>query len=493
MKKTAGKLEESADKLRQHAALCHSLFYNNTSGVARFDPKLRLLEVNPALVSMTRSSHTKLLKMRLPDLISDADRKKSGALFAAIRRGMPYESSLELTLRGGSGSCLHVHAAPTGFYHDDGSFWQGMIILTDITKRKLAEEQLRQQAEFHKALLNKTSALIVVYDTRGTIRHISPAVEKLFGYSNEQLRGKNMWKLGVMDADEAARSRKRVRSLLEGRGSIFSTMRLRTRAGEERVMEIISTVVPKLTGGVDCIIATGTDITERERLQHEVLRVSEADQIRIGHDLHDGVGQSLTGLTTLMESLEGQLTGEQRSLASRIRALLQTTLKDVRRLAHGMSPIAIQNRGLPEALIMLSETVRDSFRTRCTCAVDERVRLPSRDAQTHLFRIAQEAVSNALRHGHASKLTISLKHISNEWNELSVRDNGSGIAKRRNNHDGIGLRVMQYRAEMIGGELRIKSKTGGGVTVSCRFGHLKKEKRGKALTTRSTSGKSPTL
>ena len=492
MKTKTGNPKPSDEELRQHAALCHSLFFNNTSGVARFDSKLRLLEVNPALVAMTRSSRNRLLKLRLPDLIDAGDWKRAAASFEALRRGGSYENSLELKLRVRSGPCRYVHAAPTGFYHDDGSFWQGMIILTDITKRKLAEEQLRQQAEFNKALLNKTSALLLVFDTKGVVRHISPAVEKLFGYSNEQLRGKNMWKLGVMDADEVARSRKRLRALLEGEGSVLSTIRLRTASGGKRVMEIVSTVVPKLTGGVDCIIATGTDMTERERLQHEVLRVSEADQIRIGHDLHDGVGQSLTGLTTLMESLEGELTGKERILASRILTLLQTTVKDVRRLSHGMSPIAIRNRGLREALLMLAETVRENFRTRCTCTIDERATLPDLEAQTHLFRIAQEAVSNALRHGHASQLKISLKRISDDQAELSVRDNGSGIVRRGRNQDGIGLRVMQYRADTIGGDLKIKSVPGRGVTVTCRFGGLKKEKWGKILTIPANSGKSPT-
>ena len=493
MKTKTGNPKATDEELRQHAALCHSLFFNNTSGVARFDSKLRLLEVNPALVAMTRSSRKRLLTLRLPDLIDAGDWKRAAASFEALRRGRPYENSLELKLRVRSGPCRYVHAAPTGFYHDDGSFWQGMIILTDITKRKLAEEELRQQAEFNKALLNKTSALLVVYDTKGVIQHISPAVEKLFGYSNEQLRGKNMWKLSVMDAEEVARSRKRVRALIEGKGNIMSTMRLRTASGDERVMEIISTVVPKLTGGVDCIIATGTDITERERLQHEVLRVSEADQIRIGHDLHDGVGQSLTGLTTLMESLEGELTGKHRILAARIRTLLQTTVKDVRRLSHGMSPIAIRNRGLREALLMLAETVRENFRTRCTCVIDERACLPDLESQTHLFRIAQEAVSNALRHGHASQLKIRLKRISDDHqSELSVRDNGSGIVRRGGKNDGIGLRVMQYRADTIGCDLKIKSVPGRGVTVSCRFGGLKKEKWGKILTIPPNSGKSPT-
>ena len=482
----------SAEAVKQHDALCHSLFYNNTSGIARFDSKLRLLEVNPALVSMTRYSRTKLLTMRLVDLIDETDRERARHFFAAMRRAGPVDGSLELTLRGRTGSRVHAHVAPTAFYRDDGSFLHGVVILTDITKRNRAEEKLRQQSEFNKALLNKTSALLVVYDIKGIIRHISPSVEKLFGYRNEDVRGKNMWKLGVMDPEEAARSRKRLRSLLQGKEAMLSTMRLRTRSGGQRVMEVISTVVPKLTGGVDCIIATGTDITERERLQHEILRVSEAEQARIGHDLHDGVGQSLTGLISLVESLEVRLAGEQRILASRIRALLQSTVKDVRRLSHGMSPIAIRYRGLNEALLMLAETVRENFRTRCTCDIDGRAGLPALDAQTHLFRIAQEAVSNSLRHGHATKLKIALRRTSDDQCELTVQDNGSGIDERSRNHNGIGLRVMRYRAEMVGSHLIVRSRSGKGVTVTCRFSCPKKQKSDKSLTAQGKSGKNLT-
>lgn len=458
-----------------HIAAFSALFDRSRLGLVTFDGDFRITSVNRGLMAMLRSSRAKLLSSKIEDIVATDERRQVFSWLTTLSREGP--PTLEFSVLGSLGRRRHVRAFATLIADKSAPRRAGgILLLADVTAQKKNDFSLLQQAEFNKTLLNQTSALIVVYDTKGIVHHISRAVEELFGYSNETVRGKCIWKIGVMPQSEVARSRKRLRELEGGRPTIQSTMRLFTNAGEARTMEIISTVVPNLNGGVDCIIATGTDITERERLQQEVLRVAEAEQARIGHDLHDGVGQSLTGVVALVEALEAKAEGTQLALTKRVREQLQFTIREVRRLAHGMTPVAIRERGLAEALLMLAETVRESHRTACVAEMDENVGHPAPDVQIHLFRIAQEAVSNALRHGRATCVKMTLKRISAETCELRIQDNGTGMATGRAGNKGIGLQVMRYRSEMIGGTLDVASKAGRGVCVQCRFPCLKKQK-----------------
>jgi hypothetical protein len=198
--------------------------------------------------------------------------------------------------------------------------------------------------------------------------------------------------------------------------------------------------------------------------------VVEQEQARVGHDLHDGVGQTMTGSVSLLEALEADLQGEARQQAQRIHELLRQSVSEVRRMSHGLSPTGVKYRGLVGALQLLAETVRTNFRTPCLCEVDSGIVIKNSDIETHLFRIAQEAVNNALRHGKPSKVKLSLQHVSQTECELRIEDDGAGLKKNKGEQDsGIGVRVMDYRANLIGARLTIKTKPRRGVVVTCRF------------------------
>jgi signal transduction histidine kinase len=219
---------------------------------------------------------------------------------------------------------------------------------------------------------------------------------------------------------------------------------------------------------VQRIIITGTDITERLRLEQEVIRVAEEEQATIGHNLHDGVGQTLTGIYSLNQFLESELQGAQKQSAARIGELIQQAVAEVRRMSHGLSPLSVRHRGLTGGLRLLAETVNTDFRVKTQCEIDSDVRLDDPEFEANLYRIAQEAVNNALRHGKPRMLQIKLRRISHTHAELSVSDDGGGM-RRQKRSNGIGLRVMGYRASLIGAELKIDSKHHQGVTITCRF------------------------
>jgi PAS domain S-box-containing protein len=215
------------------------------------------------------------------------------------------------------------------------------------------------------------------------------------------------------------------------------------------------------------------DITEVKRLEKEVLEASEAEQRRIGQDLHDGLGQELTGLSFLTQNLRRRLADAGRGEAAeadRIAGLIARTIDQTRELARGLSPVEWGSDGLSAALRNLAATVRATYGVPCTAACDADARVEDHVAAVHLYRIAQEALTNAARHAGASAIELGLAADGDDL-ILTISDNGMGLAPTADRAPGrgLGLRLMQYRARSIDAGLTVVDRTGGGTTVRCVY------------------------
>ena len=215
-----------------------------------------------------------------------------------------------------------------------------------------------------------------------------------------------------------------------------------------------------IRSGPEIVAATMicTNIADRKRLEGEVLAIGEAEQARIGRDLHDGLGQVLTGIALLSKGLESTLADRSLSesdAAGEIAELAKQAIEQTRALARGLFPVALETVGLHGALEELAKGVESRSKISCRVEVTQPFHSPDRFRRVHLFRIAQEAVNNALRHGHPDNILIQLGADAGAmW--LSVVDDGSGVQSLPDKSVGIGLRSMRYRAEMIGGTLSMK-------------------------------------
>jgi signal transduction histidine kinase len=212
-----------------------------------------------------------------------------------------------------------------------------------------------------------------------------------------------------------------------------------------------------------------TDVTERRRLEEEIVRISEHEQERIAQDLHDGLGQQLAGTWFLSDTLRKALAAQDSSelpMASKIARLLETAVSQIRSLAHGLSPVSPQPNGLMVALEALAPQCSELFAVDCRFFCPEPVLIEDNRVATHLYRIAQEAISNAVRHGKAKNIELELfatkGHIV-----LRVTDNGIGFRKTANQSKGMGLRTMNYRADVVGADFAIKKRPGRGTVVMC--------------------------
>jgi signal transduction histidine kinase len=211
-------------------------------------------------------------------------------------------------------------------------------------------------------------------------------------------------------------------------------------------------------------------LEQTRRLEKQIIEVSEYEQQRIGRDLHDGLCQYLAGVGCAVRSLKVDL--ERRSLrelaasAAEIEKLLEESVKQSRALAHGLVPVQLDEAGLPAALQELAVSTSRLFGMNCTFEFAGENGFNHAGKATHLYRIAQEAINNATKHGKAQKIDIRLSANSSAMS-LSIADNGTGFAKNGKQINGVGISIMRYRANVVGGEFEIEERPKGGTIVSC--------------------------
>jgi len=211
------------------------------------------------------------------------------------------------------------------------------------------------------------------------------------------------------------------------------------------------------------------DFSEQARLEQEVLTTSGHEQQRIGKDLHDGLGQSLTGMGFLARALAEKLASKfptESAEASQIGQIAAQALAQTRRLVQGLYPLELEREGLFPALLELAFNAEQMFKVSCTAQQDSSFRLQSKAAEEHVYRLVQEAVSNAIKHGRSTRVSIEF-NSSNDGLILQIRDNGVGIPQADTSERGMGVRIMRYRARKLGAELEIRQNPDGGTIVTC--------------------------
>jgi PAS domain S-box-containing protein len=331
-----------------------------------------------------------------------------------------------------------------------------------------AEEGLRREHEFASAILNTSGALMSVIDREGRFVRFNKACEQLSGYGADEVKGKKVWEILVLP-EEAESIQKVYQRLFAGEDNVKSESHIIPRQGEPRLIAWSRTALRNREGELEYVIASGIDITERRRLEEEVLRISELEQRRIGQDLHDGLCQHLAGIELMTQALEQNLQKSSRSNAPRaaeIAAQIRESIRQTKQLARGLSPVSLEENGLMSALHELAANITSMFRVNCVFRCETPVLIGDNSTATHLFRIAQEAVSNAIRHGHAKNIEIILQKTPQRI-LLVVNDDGDGLPKKSAASHGMGLRIMQYRAGMIRGSFAVQHRNGGGTTVVC--------------------------
>jgi len=215
--------------------------------------------------------------------------------------------------------------------------------------------------------------------------------------------------------------------------------------------------------------ALKAEVAERHRLQFEVLGIAEEERCRVAADLHDGICQELVSIQVHTHLLGDQLEAEVHPLAADARGIeasISDTTRHSRQVARGMTPVVAEGGGLAEALRLLTESTANAHKIECFLECPSPVSIDTPATANELYRIAQEAIHNAIQHGRAKRITVRLL-LTEGTISLGIIDDGCGLPPPDVNNPGMGLRVMGYRAALIGGRLGIAASEDGGTEVTC--------------------------
>ena len=212
-------------------------------------------------------------------------------------------------------------------------------------------------------------------------------------------------------------------------------------------------------------------LSEAEVLEREILDISNREQRRIGHDLHDGVCQQLAGIALLTSSLAEELAAGNRETAAeaeRISTLLNEAIEQTRGVARGLFPVRLEEKGLLSALEELAANASELFKVNCRFVATAPPAVIEKGIALHLYYIVLEAVANAAKHGSPANVLIHLEPAGDRF-QIRIQDDGTGFTRPAGGHTGMGIRIMHYRARVIGANLYLQSQPGSGTTVTCRF------------------------
>jgi signal transduction histidine kinase len=218
-------------------------------------------------------------------------------------------------------------------------------------------------------------------------------------------------------------------------------------------------------------VALTEEIAERERLERELLEVGEGERRRIGRDLHDSLGQLLTGTALAGQVLHERLAGHaaaEAAEASRMVSLVEEAIELTRSLSRGLDPVEIESGGLAQGLRELAAKTTELTPTRCEYQGASSIAIADNARAIHLYRIAQEAVTNAIKHGHARLIAIRLESDEDSV-RLTVHDDGLGIPDPAPRNQGMGLRVMAHRATVMGGTFEVRRDSPRGTRIICEM------------------------
>jgi PAS domain S-box-containing protein len=350
---------------------------------------------------------------------------------------------------------------------------------SDRRERRLAEVALEEQRLLLGTLIDSLPEIVYATDTQGRLTVVNRALLDTLGKKREAVLARRLSEVWPEETiaeieTQAANTIRTGRSLTDQERAWISP--------EGSVRWITFTHVPlRDHGTVAGLVCTIREITSQKALEQEILEISNREQRRLGSDLHDGLGQELTGLSLLLKGLEVQLSREAQqylSQVTKISDLLARAIQSTRSLARGLAPVNLERGGLSEALKHLVARCTDMYSLECSFT-NGGMKLPDLEegAATHLYRIAQEASTNAARYARAQSIMIDLRTTARKL-QLSIADDGIGLsAGLAQGRPGMGLKIMEYRARMLGGTISFEEPgTGTRIVLSAPLHLLRQSK-----------------
>jgi len=388
--------------------------------------------------------------------------------------------------------------------NENGEVVGWLASLLDLTEQKRAEEALTESRERLRTIVDQANAGIARYDRHGRIKFANPRLCKMLSYSKSELQDKTVQQIThADDAEKTAEALHRVwttgepteldKRYVRKDGSIIwvnvcdalerdaarrprfiaavavdITVRKNMEDALQTSKGLLEELVQERTKDLHVANAElKREIEHRKGLEGEILAVSDREQQRLGQELHDGICQHLTAVAFMARSVALRLRNHRVIDAGdidKIAELVNTAAADTRNLSLALHRSDVDAAGLVNALQDLVD--REIWRTPCRLEVKPSFRINDDVTAAHLYRIAREAVINANKHAQARQILVKLER----WRQgmiLCVTDDGVGVSSESRLKQGLGFHIMDYRAQLMGGRLKIESPKHGGTCVSC--------------------------
>ena len=365
--------------------------------------------------------------------------------------------------------------------------WTVAILLTAVLaslawagqlRRKVGEQTtvIREQLEVegrlkegYQELFENANDMIYMHDLSGRITSINLAGERLLGRKREFVMQRSL--LEFVAEEQRLPASQWLEQIMDGTAPEMMEWDFVNASGGRIRLEISTRLIEREGKCVE-VEGIARDVTEHRRLEKEILEISTREQRRLGHDLHDGVCQQLAGIGFLSHILADKLGEQSRpeaAEAQNISKLLTQANKQTRGVARGLFPVRLEENGLFSALEELTQDMGAFFNTRCEFHCDGRVVIRDPTVSLHLYYIAQEAILNAVKHGHARWIEVRLAAAGGDGGLLTIRNDGAALTSLSSESRGMGIRIMKYRARMIGATVLIQPSANGGTEVLCQF------------------------
>lgn len=338
---------------------------------------------------------------------------------------------------------------------------------------QIIEEKLQAEAaikERYLELFENANDMVFTHDLAGRMTSINKAGERLLQYQRGDILSKRLIDLIIEEQRPAAGAwLQQVTTGVEVPAADWDFV---NAAGQKLKLEVSSRMVEQ-AGRSNEVEGIARDVTARKRMEREILEISNREQQRLGHDLHDGVCQQLAAIAYRTHILARHLNEKnvaESSEASDISSLINESLVQTRTVARGLFPVRLEEEGLADAVEELTINISKLYHVKCDFSSSGTLPPLHNSVAMHLHFIAQEAIMNAAKHSRATTITVQLKKENDDL-VLSVQDNGVGFQSAFQDRDGMGIGIMRYRAKVIGAMLELHTQPAQGTLIICKY-HL---------------------
>ncbi len=423
-----------------------------------------IMEVNDEFLRNTGYTRTDIIGRTVFDINiweppGDRDR-----IIPLLRQGRTIKN-IEIRFRHKNGD-LHNY-----IYSAEPILLDGVIciisIFFDITEKKQLENALRLSEEMYKTIFESSgSAMGIVKNDLLVL--VNDGMVKLSGFSKKQIEGKMKWQEFVIP-EYVREIRKNARELGADEASLINQSEFRIKGIDGKIKDVYC--LTALGPAPQQYVVTLIDMTEYNYLLGQINEFSKREQQRVGELLHDNLIQYLTGISLLIRTLEIKMQAGKTIELKDIRKLhdlISESLSLAKKLLKGLFLVEIDYEGLPSTLKNLANSVSEIYDISCTFEEENEANDIDVIKATELYYIANEAVHNAVKHGDADNITILLRNRSKDIT-LEVTDNGCGFNEKNiRESSGFGLKLMRFRAKMVGAKIRIGNNCEGcGVKITC--------------------------